>query len=47
MKNFKLTTTMILGAITIAELAFRKDMEGSIVLWCLYGIYKLSTYDRE
>ena len=34
-------TTYILGIITAIELIFTHEMTGSIILWFLYGIYKL------
>ena len=32
---------LVLGVITIAELFFTKGLGGSIILWILYGVYKL------
>lgn len=41
MKKITITTPLILGAITIAEIAIVREMNGSIVLWIMYGMYKL------
>jgi hypothetical protein len=34
-------TTYILGIVTAIELISTQEMAGSIVLWALYGIYRL------
>jgi len=36
-------TTYILGVISILELIITKELGGSVLLWILYGLYKLDT----
>lgn len=43
MNKIKNQTVIVLGIITIAELLVSGGIGGSILLWCLYGIYKIST----
>jgi len=39
-KNYPIPT--ILGVITVVELYVSKEMSGAILLWVLYGFYKLA-----
>ena len=37
----KIPTTVLLSVITIVEIIFQKDVEVSVFLWILYGIFYL------
>ena len=39
-----INTIHILGIITLAELIISGSMGSSVMLWILYGIYKILTY---
>lgn len=46
MNNFKITTPIILGVISIFAFAFHQGGD-AIILWILYGLYKIFTSPEE
>lgn len=45
MVHMKFPVPWLLFIITIAELTFDHSMEGSVVLWCGYGLYKFCDFN--